>query len=543
MAATGGVRGAWASAYDAKPKLVVILVLDQFRGDYLDRYRADFKTADGFNLFLKKGAYFPECYYGYGNLMTAPGHSSIGTGAYSDGHNIALNDWWDTSRNETRTISSVEDPEYPLVGATVDAANGASPHNELASTLGDEVVLATGGRAQVYGVSLKDRAAILTSGHASRGAFWLDAPTGKWISSRYWYAALPEWVERFNNGPAIEAARKDAGVAGGSFYNTVGATPAGVRYELAFAKALVDATDLGKHDVTDVLTVSISSTDILGHAVGPDSPKQHEMIDATDVALDDFFRYLDAHVEGGLGQVWVALTGDHGVGASPAVAIGEGMPAGSFSYAGLVAELNRELNARYSPNAAKRFVLGGEMPYVQLDARVWGQYSVDEKEAEEMVAGLLPGAVEAIQQAAIHADPDSRALKPVIVRRSYTRVQMAAGQVPATEEGKLILHSYSTNGGWWVLWTPGMYQMPGYEQTGAGHYSPYSYDRHVPLGFFGGPFVPGTYFHHAEPVDIAATFAALLRINQPSASVGRVVVEALRKDGARAEESSAHKRH
>src|SRR5215469_6561384 len=136
-----GLEWAQASAYDAKPKLVVVLVLDQFRGDYLDRYRADFKTENGFNLFLKKGAYFPQCYYGYANTMTAPGHSTIGTGAYTNGHNIGVNEWWDLSRSKTAMVSSVEDADYPLLGASTGAELGASPRNELASTIGDEVEL------------------------------------------------------------------------------------------------------------------------------------------------------------------------------------------------------------------------------------------------------------------------------------------------------------------------------------------------------------------------------------------------------------------
>ncbi|HEX3373337.1 MAG TPA: alkaline phosphatase family protein, partial [Edaphobacter sp.] len=265
----GSVSVARASAYDAKPKLVVILVIDQFRGDYLYRYREDFKTEDGFNLFLKKGAYFPECYYEYANTETAPGHSSIATGAYSNGHNIANNQGWDLTRTTTHAVSSVEDADFPLVGASADAQLGASPRNELASTIGDEVVLGTRWQAKLFGVSLKDRAAILTSGHASSGAFWIDHDTGKFESSTYWGAQLPEWVDKFNASGRIEQARKDAGVAQGSFYDLVGAKPAAVSYELDFVKALVESEGLGKHDVTDVLTVSISSTDILGHQVGP----------------------------------------------------------------------------------------------------------------------------------------------------------------------------------------------------------------------------------------------------------------------------------
>lgn len=524
---------AGASAYDAKPKLVVVLVIDQFRGDYLDRYRADFKAEDGFNLFLKKGAYFPQCYYGYANTMTAPGHSTIGTGAYTNGHNIGVNEWWDLSRSTTRMVSSVEDEAYPLVGGGqgADAALGASPRNELASTLGDEVVLSTGGRAKLFGVSLKDRAAILTSGHASAGAYWIDHATGRWESSTYWMKELPGWAKAFNSGDAVERARKESGIASGDFYERVGATPAGVEYELNFAKALVDAEKLGRHDVTDVLTVSISSTDILGHAVGPDSPRQRQLIDAMDGQLDDFFRFLNAHVDGGLANVWVALSGDHGVATSPAAAAKEGMPAAVFPYAAMTVELNKELDAKLKPGRGTRFVLGGELPFLQIDENAFAAVNMGERAAENLVAEMIPDAVAAAQ--AGRGAPVSHALQPATVRHVYTKVQMQAGDVPNTEEGRLILHSFATDGGWWVYVTPTMDNVPtGAAGAGTGHFSPYSYDRHVPLAFFGTPFVPGTYLEHAEPVDIAGTFAALLGVNRPSSCVGRVVSEAIRvKDG------------
>jgi len=518
---------ACASAYDANPKLVVILVIDQFRGDYLDRYRGDFKTEDGFNLFLKKGAYFPQCYYEYANTETAPGHSSIATGAYSNGHNIANNQWWDLSRTTTHMVSSVEDPDYPLVGASADAQLGASPRNELASTIGDEVVLGTR-EAKLFGVSLKDRAAILTSGHASTGAFWIDHDTGKFESSTYWGAQLPEWVNKFNSSGRIEQARKEAGVAEGSFYDKVGDKPAAVSYELDFVKALVEAEELGKHNVTDVLTVSISSTDILGHEVGPDAPEQRAMIDATDVYLDGFFRWLDQHVDGGLANVWVAMTGDHGVAPSPPMAAVEGMPAAAFSAKEMVDEVNKQLNARLAPAKTLTFVLPAALPFVQLDGSAFAQVGIKEAEAEALVAKLLPGALDATQQDLLKETPNPRGLRPATIRRVYTKTQLAASDVPATEEGKRMLHSYTTNGGWWVIVSFGMYQMSGNANGGTTHFSPYSYDRHVPLGFFGTPFVPGTYLEHAEPVDIAATFAALLGVNRPSACVGRVVTEAIK---------------
>ena len=186
------------SAYNAHPKLVIILVIDQFREDYLERYRADFK-GHGFRLFLDQGAYFPDCYYDYANTKTAPGHSTIGTGAYSDGHGIANNDWWDLSRNTKREITSVEDERYALVGVPASAQGttpepGASPRNLRASTVGDELRLATNGRSMVFGLSLKDRASILPSGSAANAAYWIDPASGAFITSTFYQQQLPDWA-------------------------------------------------------------------------------------------------------------------------------------------------------------------------------------------------------------------------------------------------------------------------------------------------------------------------------------------------------------
>jgi len=205
------VPASYADADDAKPRLVVILVFDQFRGDYLDRYRAEFKSKNGWNLFLKQGAHFTDCYYDYANLVTAAGHATIGTGAYTDGHGIPLNEWYEPGPDgQPRQVSSVADDRYSLVGAPAGTKDltGASAHWEMATTLGDELVLATGGQARVYGVSMKDRAAILTSGHATKGAFWVDHNTGAWESSTYWMKELPAWAAEFNASEHAAAARK-----------------------------------------------------------------------------------------------------------------------------------------------------------------------------------------------------------------------------------------------------------------------------------------------------------------------------------------------
>jgi hypothetical protein len=523
-----GVVPVRADAYHARPKLVVVLVIDQFRGDYLERYRDDFKTANGFNLFLKRGAYFTDCYYDYANTMTAPGHSTIGTGAYSDGHGIALNDWWDFKRSTTHTVTSVEDERYAIVGDPGSTEVGASPRNELASTLGDEVVLATQGRAKLFGISLKDRAAILTSGHASNGAFWLDHASGRFVTSTYWETQLPAWAQAFNASGRADEALREAGAKPGSFYEDVGKSPAAVSYLLDFAKSLVVGEQMGRHDVTDVLTISISSTDILGHVVGPDAPEQRAMIDAVDVDLDGFFTWLDKHVDGGMANVWVSLTGDHGIAPVSAVAEKLGMPAASFDVKKLVGELNARLNERFSPGKKTDYMLKSELPYLTLDPRPFVKEKVSEADAEGAVAEMLPEALEATLPPVPEGVSQTRLPPRPTVRRSYTRVQMAAGQVPNTEEGRLVLHSYSANGGWYVMFAPGMYELG--MVKGTNHFTPYSYDRHVPLGFYGSAFVPGTYYDRVAPVDIAATFASLLRVNQPSASVGHVLTQAIKPE-------------
>ena len=519
-------------AYTAHPKLVVELVIDQFRGDFVERYRDDFKTPNGFNLFLNRGAWFTDCYYDYANTMTAPGHSTIGTGAYTDGHGIALNQWWDLSRSTTHPVSSVEDEQFQIVGDHTPEDIGTSPRNELASTLGDEVVLATRGQSKLFGISLKDRAAILTSGHASNGAFWLDHASGHFVSSTYWYKELPPWVQAFNNSGRADRATREAGPQArtGHFYDDVGATPASVSYLLDFAKSLIAAEQLGHHQTTDVLTISISSTDILGHKVGPDAPEQRAMIDAIDTDLNDLFTWLDKHVDGGMPNVWVSLTGDHGIGPTIPAAAAARMPASTFSLAKVAAALETALNQRFSPGEANvKYILESELPYLTLDPRAFTAHKVDEATAESAVADLLPAAFDSTRTPG--STGNAAATEPVrlptraTLRHAYTRMEMAAGSLPATDYGRVILHSYSPNGGWYVLLTPGMYEQT--SVTGTNHYTPYSYDRHVPLAFFGSPFIPGTYHDRVAPVDIAATFASLLRVNQPTASVGHVLTEAL----------------
>src|SRR5580765_3247074 len=188
------IPAAWASAYNARPKLVVVIVIDQFRGDYLERYRDQFGEG-GFRFFLDRGAYFTDCNYDYANTRTGPGHATLFTGSYTSAHGIVANEWWDPLKK--KRVTSVQDDGAKLVGVT-SVAPGASPHNLMSDTLGDELKLATGGKARVFAISLKDRAAVLPAGFSGDGAYWIDAKSGAWITSTYYRQELPEWARNFN---------------------------------------------------------------------------------------------------------------------------------------------------------------------------------------------------------------------------------------------------------------------------------------------------------------------------------------------------------
>jgi Type I phosphodiesterase / nucleotide pyrophosphatase len=562
---------AWGSAYDGHPRLVVILVIDQFRADYLDRYRADFKGR-GFRLFLDKGAYFEDCYYDYANTKTAPGHSTIGTGAYTDGHGISANEWWDLSRNKTRPVTSVEDERYHIVGAIHTGTEpGASPFNLRASTVGDSLRLATAGQAKVFGISLKDRAAILPTGYSANGAYWIEPASGAFITSSYYMDSLPDWVTLFNSGNRAAQAAQEAGVLGTQhFFDAVGPTPAANAYELDFARALITSEQLGSHPVTDMLVISLSATDLLGHRLGPDSPQQHQMVDSLDQQLDSFFSWLEKNIPGGLANIWMALSADHGVAPLPAEALAMGMPAAGIDLEKLLANLNQAMNEKFSPGEKVEYLLPHqELPYLSLNRPSFEVAGINEQEAEQAIQQAVPAAVEVLapppgsvvpkaaesaipapvpppapvtafgqrtrgRSAAANAvriapppPPVTRLAAVPLVVHTYTREELASGQLPPSEWGLLLSHSYSPNGGWYIMVIPEAYQM----QTlaaGTTHFTPWSYDRHVPLGFFGAPFAPGIYHGRVQPVDLAATLASLLGVNQPSASVGNVLTQALR---------------
>ena len=505
-----------ASAYNARPKLVVVIVIDQFRADYLERYRDQFGDG-GFRVFLDRGAYFTDCNYDYANTRTAPGHATLFTGSYTSVHGIVANEWWDPQKK--KMVTSVEDDTTKLVGIG-KTGPGASPHNLLSDTLGDELKLATGGKARVFAVSLKDRAAVLPAGFSGDAAYWIDPKSGDWITSTYYRPDLPGWVRNFNGGHRAEkfwnrewkdsdgntlgstAPRngKDGSPAG--FYEVVGSTPFANDYQFEFAKELVLYEKLGAGSATDLLVISLSANDILGHQVGPDSPQMRGMALELDRSLADFFDFLRHQI--GMANVWMALSADHGIAPLPEFAKTLRLPAANLDVKALREKINSLLSKKFAKKADYVLDLDYPLAWLNQDAFAGISAALTESDAEA-------DAGEAMKQAGLAG--------------YFTKSQLERREVPATESGRRYDHSYSPEGGWYVFGIPNPFQVG--VTRGTDHSTPFSYDTHVPLAFYGLAFQPGIYRTHAEPIDLAVTLASLLGINPPAQATGRVLTEAL----------------
>lgn len=505
---------ATASAYNAHPKLVVIIVIDQFRGDYLERYHDQYVDG-GFRVFLERGAYFTDCNYDYANTRTAPGHATLFTGSYTSGHGIVANEWWDPQKK--KRVTSVEDDATKLVGID-NAGPGASPHNLLSDTLGDELKLATGGKARVFAISLKDRAAVLPAGFAGDGAYWIDPKSGAWITSTFYRADLPEWVRNFNSSHRAEKFwnrewKDAAGNALGStaprngrdgkpagFYEVVGSTPFANEYQFEFAKELVLYEKLGAGPATDLLAISLSANDILGHQVGPDSPQMRSMALELDRQIAEFIGFLGHQI--GMANVWMALSADHGVAPLPEFAKTLRLPAANLDAKGLREQINSLLSKKYEKKAD--YLVELDYPLAWLSEEAFAGAGRKEADAEA-------DAGESMKQAGLAG--------------YFTKAQLAREQTGGSEMGRRYAHSYSPEGGWYVMGIPNPFQVG--ITKGTDHATPFSYDTHVPLAFYGLAFQPGVFRTHAEPIDLAATLASLLGINAPALATGRVLTEAL----------------
>jgi predicted AlkP superfamily pyrophosphatase or phosphodiesterase len=503
---------AFGSAYQASPKLVVILVIDQFRGDYLERYHDEFGPS-GFRLFTDKGAYFPACYYDYANTRTAPGHATIGTGTYTSGHGILANEWWVPSAK--KVLSSVDDPATKIVGIDGNEM-GASPHNLLADTLGDELRLATQGNSRVFGVALKDRAAILPTGFSANAAYWIDHATGAWVTSTYYVNEAPRWLVNFNSQKHAEkylnldwkdadgqvldstAPRDGAGGKPIDYYDLVGRTPFANDYEFEFARELIEQEKVGQGTVTDLLVLSLSANDLAGHAYGPDSPQLHAMALALDRQISEFAAFLEKQYGN---RFWIVLTADHGVAPTNATSLSLRIPAAVITNGDLKSTLNNAVGARlHKPGD---YVRASSFPIVFLNNEAFGD-RVSEADAESYVA---------------------EAMRSMGFVSAYTKDQLANGEVAPSPVGRMFANSYSPYGGWWVMGYPPPFALS--KKEGTDHGEAYSYDQHVPLAFYGTAFKTGVYRDQVEPIDLAPTLAVTLGINKPTNSTGHVLTEAL----------------
>jgi predicted AlkP superfamily pyrophosphatase or phosphodiesterase len=495
-------------------RLVLLVAVDQCRYDYLTRFRSEF--SGGFARLLTTGAVFSNAYLDHYPTVTAIGHSTMLSGATPAISGIIGNDWYDRALG--RNVTSVSDPGTTLVGGT---GEGSSPRRLLVSTVGDELKSASRAaegapnRPKVFGLSLKDRSAVLPAGHMADGAYWFDTGTGAFITSTFYRPDLPAWVAAFNAKKLGDAsagktwtfldASSGAGhalpaAAGSPLYPALYGSPYGNELLAAFAETAIEAERLGQRGVTDILSVSFSSNDAVGHAYGPDSPEVRDMMVRTDRLLQTFFARVDALV--GLDHTLVVLTADHGVAPLPELQQARRLPGGRLKGEELFTPIEDALRARFGEG---RWILStaGTSPY--LNHPLIAEKKLDPAEVRRVAAVAA--------QSAPH------------VARVYTREQLLSGEVAPDTIGRRILRGYNlTRSGDLEIVLEPYWMRAG---SGTTHGTPYAYDTHIPLVFMGPGIRPGRYDATVALNDLAPTVATLLAIQAPSGSQGRVLNEIL----------------
>jgi hypothetical protein len=496
-----------ATAAPHKPKLVLAIVIDQFRYDYLTRFHGDYSS--GLDALLKMGAVFTSASLEHFPTVTALGHSAFLSGATPSQSGIVGNEWY--AREQHDTVTSVSDPQTELLGAS---GEGSSPHRLLVSTVGDELKIADGGKTRIIGISLKDRAAILPSGHMANGAYWFDNDTGNFVSSTYYFPELPSWAKDFNES---RPADKFLGATWLTrtmpadpklLYPALAASPFGNELIESFAERALQGEQLGTRDVPDILAISFSSNDYVGHQVGPDAPEVREMSIRTDKLLGQLFQAVDRQV--GMANVLVVLTADHGVAPVPEVNMGRKMPGGRIPSDTFVHAVERALNSRYGE---QQWVLNSALPPVKRSALEGNIYLDQSLIAEKK---LDPAEVEQVASRALMAVPH--------VFRVYTRQQLLNGNASDPVSRRVLNGFYPRRSAdLEVLLEP--YWL--FSEGGTSHGTPFGYDTHIPLIFMGAGIRAGVYQRPVALNDVAPTLAAILEIEPPAGSVGRVLPEIL----------------
>ena len=535
-----------------RPRLVLLIVVDQFRYDYLERF-GDLFVANGLKRLLRDGASWVQSNYDHMPTYTAPGHATMMTGAYPAESGIIGNEWLD--RPSGKRITSVTDETVKLLGGGPNEA-AVSPSRLMTSTVGDELRLATNDRAKVIGISVKDRSAILPAGRHANAAYWFSTTTGNMVSSTFYFNELPAWVSTFNAGrmadkyfgakwerllPENEYLRR-AGpdsppwetvtstsdtnafphtITGGAkgpgtdFYWALDYSPFTNEMLVSFTQQAIVNEKLGQDDDTDVLTVSFSANDYVGHRYGPYSQEAMDAVLRVDREIAKLLDFVDARV--GLSNTLIAFTADHGVSPIPEHAAALGLGGGRIKAADLFATIGKALSARYNQpadyllrfkeaNTMREWLINSNL-YFNYDALRRDGVNVEEFSTVVCAAALtVPG-----------------------IARCFTRTQLMRGATSVSDpiERRALHGFYPARSGDAVL-VPEPFKYLADTLT-ATHGSPYSYDTHVPTIIMGAGINAGRYLEPASPTDIAPTLSAILRITPPSNSVGRVLIEALKK--------------
>ena len=494
---------------DKKPKLLVALTVDQFRYDYLTRFRSEYHS--GIARMLENGAVFTDARYIHFPTVTAVGHSTFMSGATPSVSGIIGNEWFDRSTNHS--VTSVSDDTTLLLGG-VPNAKGSSPNRLLVSTLSDELKMA-GKSRKVIGISMKDRASILPSGHMADAAYWFDNDSNHFVSSTYYMKALPQWVMKINqDGPiskylgatwtAVNAKPGEkpfCSMAAGTelrFCGSVEATPFGNELLEDFAEKAIENESLGTHDGADVLALSLSSNDYVGHALGPDAPEVRDISLRTDLLIGKLLDFIDSKI--GAGNTLVVFTADHGVAPVPEVNQARKMPGGRLDSAVISQTIGNALAARFGQG--NWFVADG-YGFLYLNYETVKKNNADAAEVRRF-------AVE-VARAIPH------------IARAYSSDELLRGQGAASDDfvGRAVQFGFYGPRSCDLVLVPEPYYM--FYPQGTTHAAPFSYDTHVPLIFYGTGIHAGIHYEPVTVNDVAATLAAIFGVETPSGSTGRIL--------------------
>ena len=523
-----------ATEIRTSPKLVVGIVVDQMRYDYLTRFWNHYGNG-GFKRMVKEGFNCKNHHFNYAPTSTGPGHTSVYTGASPSSHGVIGNTWYDKVAD--KVVYCAGDDSYKSIGTTSDAGQ-MSPHRMVTSTITDELRLHTQMRGKTIAVALKDRGAVLPGGHTANAAYWFEGgENGDWITSSYYMSELPKWVVDFNKEKSVAKYKKvwntskpintyveslmDNNAYEGRFvgentttfphdlpklweqngkYNLLRTTPFGNSLTTDFALASLDGEHLGKDLVTDFLAISYSSTDHVGHMFGVDSKEIQDTYLQLDKDLERLFDALDKKV--GEGQYTAFLSADHGAVPVPSYLRDRKLPAGYFDGDAMWKKLEEFIKFTYGSTDIVRNISNYQ---IFLDHDVIRNLDLEIKNVQENIA----------QELLNYQDID----------RVYTGYQM--WQNNYTEGIPYILqngYNQKRSGDVLYVLSPDVIS---YSNTGSSHGSPQIYDTHTPLLFFGKGIKRGSTVNRTEIPDIAPTLAALLGISFPSGTTGKPITEVL----------------